>query len=154
VREIADQEKRGASETHLARLRDEVWRWDVEIQRRLDVLNALKAARPADPGWAMGAREGKPEDCRIHIRGEVTNLGPLVPRGLPWVLGGRPGGRRELAEAVAAHPLAARVFVNRVWAKLFGRGIVATPDEFGVNGARPSHPELLDALAVELRTHG
>ena len=57
-------------------------------------------------------------------------------------------GRLELAEAIVSHPLAARVMVNRVWMHHFGRGLVASPSNFGVMGERPSHPELLDWLAV------
>jgi hypothetical protein len=57
-------------------------------------------------------------------------------------------GRLELAEAIVNHPLAARVMVNRIWMHHFGRGIVATPSNFGVTGERPTHPELLDYLAA------
>ncbi len=65
-------------------------------------------------------------------------------------------GRRELAEWLASprNPLSARVIVNRVWLHLFGRGLVATPDNFGSAGARPSHPELLDSLAVDFMNGG
>ena len=65
-------------------------------------------------------------------------------------------GRRELAEWLASpsNPLTARVIVNRVWLHLFGRGLVPTPDNFGAAGARPSHPELLDTLAVEFMNDG
>ena len=65
-------------------------------------------------------------------------------------------GRRELADWLASpsNPLTARVIVNRVWLHLFGRGLVPTPDNFGAAGARPSHPELLDTLAVEFMNDG
>src|SRR5207248_168833 len=63
-------------------------------------------------------------------------------------------GRLELAEAVAAHPLTARVMVNRIWAHHFGRGIVATQSNFGQMGERPTHPELLEYLAAELKSGG
>src|SRR5439155_22162 len=64
--------------------------------------------------------------------------------------------RVKLAEWIAnpANPLSARVMVNRVWHYHFGRGIVGTPNDFGVNGERPSHPELLDYLAAEFLAEG
>jgi hypothetical protein len=65
-------------------------------------------------------------------------------------------GRRELADWIASkeNPLTARVMANRVWLHLIGRGLVATPDNFGASGRRPSHPELLDYLAISLAENG
>jgi len=107
---------------------------------------------------AMGVRDRKvARDSELFIRGEVEKPGATVPRGFVQVLCGATAptvssgsGRRELADWIASadNPLTARVFVNRVWLNLFGRGLVATPDNFGVSGQTPSHPELLDHLAV------
>jgi hypothetical protein len=65
-------------------------------------------------------------------------------------------GRRELADWIAspANPLTARVIVNRVWLHLFGQGLVATPDNFGLSGQAPSNPELLDHLATRFVQQG
>jgi hypothetical protein len=126
----------------------------------------LAIDRPDGPprAFAMGARErDEAIDSPLFVRGELDQPGEVVPRGLVRVLcDGAPdsivagSGRRELGDWLAspANPLTARVIVNRVWLHLFGRGIVPTPDNFGAAGRPPSHPELLDNLAVEFVTQG
>jgi hypothetical protein len=114
--------------------------------------------------FAMGVRErDEAIDSPLYIRGELDQPGEVVPRGLVRVLCddtaatiAEGSGRRELADWLASptNPLTARVMVNRVWLHLFGRGIVPTPDNFGADGARPSHPELLDTLAVDFMNDG
>ncbi|HIF31228.1 MAG TPA: DUF1553 domain-containing protein [Planctomycetaceae bacterium] len=105
---------------------------------------------------AMGARDWQPSDLPILIRGDLDKPAEIAVRGFPEVLRGehppqirRGSGRLELAEWLTDpdHPLTSRVMVNRIWQKLFGRGIVSTPDDFGTTGESPSHPELLDYLS-------
>ncbi|MEW4568774.1 PSD1 and planctomycete cytochrome C domain-containing protein [Tautonia sp. JC769] len=108
------------------------------------------------PTLALAAADGTGIDVPIHIRGSAKNLGAVAPRGFLEVLGTDAPDRLSLARRVAdpANPLTARVLVNRLWAHHFGRGLVASPDDFGVMGTPPSHPELLDWLASEFIRSG
>jgi hypothetical protein len=112
---------------------------------------------------AYGVIEGKPADAKIQLRGEPNRRGPVVRRGFLKVLGGQQlpegrkgSGRLELAGWLAEpkNPLTARVMVNRIWQHHFGRGIVATPSDFGARGSPPTHPELLDVLALRFVEKG
>jgi mono/diheme cytochrome c family protein len=127
-------------------------------------LKAVQKDIPARPEAMAVADDELPEDARIHIRGSVRNLGAGVPRGFIQAAM-RPGtpaipaeasGRLQLAQWMVSreHPLTARVMVNRVWHWLFGAGIVSTTDNFGSTGALPTHPELLDFLAVKFMEDG
>jgi hypothetical protein len=91
-------------------------------------------------------------------RGELGQRGEEVQPGVPVVLGsaGEPRRRADLALWIAGadNPLTARVMVNRLWQHHFGRGLVATPNDFGLRGERPTHPELLDWLATEFVARG
>ena len=102
-------------------------------------------------------RDTKPKDLHVFLRGNTETKGDLVKRRFLKVLAQNEpksftqgSGRLELAEAIADpnNPLTARVIVNRVWSIFFGRGLVATPSNFGQLGSLPSHTELLDDLAV------
>lgn len=100
----------------------------------------------------------KPVDVPLLKRGEIAQPGETIARAFPDVFDeslGQPipqdaSGRLELAEWLThpRHPLTSRVIVNRIWQHLFGEGLVATVDDFGSTGQTPSHPELLDYLAV------
>ncbi len=112
---------------------------------------------------AMAMMDGTGEDDHVLIRGNSSKPGKIEPRHfLTAVSGDQPlpiaqgSGRLELASQVtaASNPLTARVIVNRIWHHLMGRGIVATTDDFGVLGQRPTHPELLDYLATQFIQDG
>ena len=109
----------------------------------------LVAVEKTTPAYSDVLKRGD-----YFARGE--RVGPSVPHFLPALPAGAPVDRRGLAEwlLTAEHPLFARVAVNRMWQEVFGRGLVESSGEFGVMGDRPTHPELLDWLAVEFRESG
>ena len=98
-------------------------------------------------------QESAPRPTFLLKRGNFLDRGERVEAGTPSILGGTASGTRlDFAQWLVSpdNPLTARVIVNRIWAEYFGRGIVATVEDFGAKGERPTHPELLDWLAVEL----
>lgn len=127
-------------------------------KKRYQMEAPAQPATSAAAASCMGVQESAPADAHLLIRGEVDQPGDLVPRGFVQVLSSRTpalidaagSGRRELADWLTSpqNPQTARVIVNRVWAHLFGQGLVRTPDNFGATGEKPSHPALLDTLAV------
>ncbi|MCP4846998.1 MAG: DUF1553 domain-containing protein [Verrucomicrobiaceae bacterium] len=113
---------------------------------------------------AMGVQDqSSPVQPTVLVRGELERPAQKVDRGFPQVLCNEPvklpddsSGRLELAEWLSSteNPLTARVMVNRVWGHLYGNSIVTSPNNFGTTGQAPSHPELLDHLAVNFMKKG
>ncbi|MDB5385201.1 MAG: Protein of unknown function (DUF1553)/Protein of unknown function (DUF1549)/Planctomycete [Planctomycetaceae bacterium] len=135
----------------------------VEIADLEKQLQALKASGPRRPMFMSVQEEKVIDDCPVHIRGTVHNLGEKVPRGFlqvaswsanPAFSSGQ-SGRMELGAWLAdrQNPLTPRVMVNRIWHWLLGSGIVRTVDNFGTTGEAPSDPELLDHLAADFVSH-
>jgi len=119
------------------------------------------AAQLKAPIRAPGVMEGGPGDWPMYARGDHKKPGAPVARRFLSALDASPyqtkeSGRLELAESIAGPggALASRVIVNRLWHHVFGRGIVATTDNFGKLGDLPTHPELLDWLAREFQKSG
>ena len=117
-----------------------------EIEKGLPRLTQAQAMRQ-DAEFQTG---------HIRLRGDWKQLGVPVGAGPPAVFGTTAGDRLAFAQWLVSprNPLTARVFVNRTWAELFGRGIVNTTDDFGTKGDRPTHPDLLDWLASEFMEKG
>ena len=140
---------------------DVEWLFDEGARTALKKLVASVERRVIELGTAAPhavAMEDQPipENARVLVRGDYSTQGNEIPRRAPSILGGeifRDGsGRLELAKIIADkdNPLTARVIVNRIWQQHFGTGLVNTPSDFGLRSGAPSHPELLDFLAIRL----
>ena len=127
-----------------------------ELAKMREELTQLDKAIPT---VMVMAEMPQPRDTFVLMRGEYDKKGEKVsaktPAVLPALPDGLPTNRLGLAQWVTSpeHPLTPRVTVNRYWQMFFGSGLVATPDDFGSQGAKPTHPELLNWLAWEF-THG
>jgi hypothetical protein len=158
---LAEQERIGrlpaASQARLVALRRELD--DLKTKRWRDVPRAVVV----QDGGPAGTRHEGFKDAQVYLRGNPAKPGKTIPRGFPRILTGehraqitKESGRRQLADWLARpeHPLTARVMVNRIWQHHFGEGLVRTPNDFGKRGERPTHPELLDYLAVRFVESG
>jgi hypothetical protein len=123
---------------------------NLHVQVRGNYVTAAEEAPPIFLRIVAG------ESARPFLASQVQPSGPVKPATIRYGATRPASGRKELAEWLTApdNPLTARVWVNRVWRHHFGRGIVATPDNFGRLGERPTHPELLDWLATRFREDG
>jgi hypothetical protein len=135
-----------------------------EIKAAEKVLaEAMKQPLPFDLAYAVGEAAAV-SDVSVQLKGDPAKPGDVVPRRFLTVLGGATldpatatsSGRAQLADWILGpeNPLPARVMANRIWHHHFGRGLVATPNDFGKQGKPPTHPELLDYLAVTFREGG
>lgn len=133
--------------------------WAGRLKAAKDGIAVIRGDIPTTPIM----RELPPEKkrvTRIHRRGNFLDQGEEVKPGLPAAFGKFPAGSSVDRVGVAEwlthedNPLTARVMVNRVWARVFGRGLVETEEDFGLQGSVPTHPELLDWLAVDYREQG
>jgi hypothetical protein len=129
---------------------------DEAYARRQDEVERMKRKLPRFPTTMVLEERKEPRPTYVHIKGDFTRLGAEVTPGVPSVLhliGEAEGrlNRLDLAEWLVDpdNPLTARVTVNRIWQRYFGVGLVATENDFGTQGAEPTHPELLDWLATE-----
>ena len=162
---VGPSPERAEEAASLRRRIDTIRRQTPELGRAVAhaVTDAALWVKPdGDHRTKLEYRDGKARDMPIYRRGKPSSPGPVVarrflsvfsPDGKPFETG---SGRLDLANAIVgdAAPLAARVIVNRIWAEFFGRGLVATPSNFGREGDRPSDPALLDDLAARFIEHG
>ena len=144
----------------------EVFKQDAEknaakIKESTAQLTKLRRALPKLPTTMVMAERKEPRESYIHIKGDFTRKGDIVGPGVldalqPLKITTERTNRLDLARWLVdrENPLTARVVVNRIWQKYFGRGIVETENDFGSQGSLPTHPELLDWLAVEFMEQG
>lgn len=138
---------------HYLATRDKAWQdLNLAVVKLEGERDAIKGRSPVT--HIQEEKKDSPAMANILMRGAYDKVGEQVAAAPPAVLNplpeGAPANRLGLAKWLVdpANPLTARVTVNRFWQEIFGTGIVATPDDFGIMGAAPSHPELLDWLAL------
>ncbi len=149
------KQRRSELEAQIASLREAGAKEELE-----KATEALKAIKPLTTVPIFRELTANRRKTRLQYRGNYLDLGPEVEPGVPAVFHPLPEGQQPDRLAIARwlvdanNPLTARVIANRIWESLFGLGIVATSEEFGSQGELPTHPELLDWLAVELIESG
>src|SRR5262249_20281454 len=150
-RSAADMERLQKALTHVPRISERVGQLQKEIKLLEGQIDSTLILR-ATP---------KPRPTHVQKRGDFLDLGEAVEPGafamLPTLdVKGGPANRLDLARWLVApgHPLTSRVVVNRVWQHYFAKGLVETENDFGMQGALPTHPELLDWLALEFVRQG
>lgn len=137
-----DEESRGLA----ARLRD-LRRKEDDLVGAVEEVMVMREMEPRRRTYVL---------ARGQFNQPTAEVSPNTPAALPPMAGGIPHNRLGLAQWYVdkKNPLTARVAVNRVWQMFFGRGLVATTEDFGLQGQLPTHPELLDWLACDFRDHG
>lgn len=164
IKTVADEAafKKEVAELTIGR-DDTARRWQSEVNAlKVEFKDLRRRDLPSNLPGAYAVSEGKPADAYLHKRGDPDVRGPVIPRGAPKFLAGdRPidipakqSGRLQLAQWLTQNPLTPRVMVNRIWQYHFGKGIVGTPNNFGMRGEEPTHPELLDYLAAVFVENG
>lgn len=162
VRSALAKPKEERTESDSNAIRDAFLRTRSEVvDRRKELERLAKRMRTLAPATTLIMAD-KPAPVRSYLlkRGQVGNHGKAVEPGVPAALHsldpGWPANRLGLAQWIVSpeNPLMARVTVNRLWAEIFGRGIVASAEDFGRRGEAPTHPALLDWLAVDFIESG
>ena len=152
-------------EKKIAAIKEATPHYNVPMANGVEEAALYVVSAGKDQGTKLDYRRGEARDLELQKRGNPNQTGDMVKRRFLSAFPAQSGqpreftqgsGRLELAEAILedAQPLAARVIVNRVWQHHFGRGLVATPSEFGTMGEPPTHPELLDDLTARFIAHG
>ncbi|MDA7929883.1 PSD1 and planctomycete cytochrome C domain-containing protein [Akkermansiaceae bacterium] len=149
----------GLESVFLTRVYEPTRKMNARVAEVLEKLEQVKRGIPKTPIMRELAANRR-RVTRVHRRGSFLDQGEVVVARLPGMFGALPEGAPANRLGVARwlthseNPLTARVMVNRIWARLFGKGIVETEEDFGTQGSVPTHPELLDWLAVDYQEQG
>jgi mono/diheme cytochrome c family protein len=155
----ADDKDKTAAPVAAHRTVKEIIKEIAEVNKQRD---ALRKEMP-NLETAYAVADENPHNAPVLLRGDPSKRGDVVPRRFLQILGGqelapdcKTSGRMQMADWIAdpKNPLTARVMVNRIWKDHFGKGLVATPSDFGKRGKPPTHPELLDYLATRFIESG